>query len=370
MKVAAYAHLHRTRAPTGAGQHLIEMLRRLRQAPGVELRVIAPRQQLDKAGRIPAISPLAGIPATGLPANRWLLERMWAELDLPKADRWCGDADWVYTPTEAYIAARRPRLAVTVHDLHAFEAGLPWSSTSEHRHFRRRWTKMFVPIIKHADCLLTPSEFTRRRLVELLGVKTGRIAVVGNGVTEDFFGPPSGIDLGEFQGRPYVMVIGGLTRRKGGDLVLRTAAVLHRDLPDLGILIAGASEPQFYAAAAAIPNITLLGYVETRRLAGLLRSAIAMMFLSRYEGFGIPVVEAMAAGAPVIASRCGALPEVIADAGWLVDAENPGEVTAAVRTLLIDGAARENLRSLGLARAEGYRWDACVRRLLTVLREW
>src|SRR6267378_5613007 len=109
MRVAAYTHLHRTRTPTGVGQHLIEMVRGLWCAPGVELCVIAPRRQLDKAGRIPADNPLAGIPARGLPANSRLLEGMWERFDLAKVDRWCGEADWVYAPAEAYIAARRPR---------------------------------------------------------------------------------------------------------------------------------------------------------------------------------------------------------------------------------------------------------------------
>jgi glycosyltransferase involved in cell wall biosynthesis len=370
MRVAAYAHLHRTRTPTGVGQHLIEMLRRLGRMPGVDLCVIAPGQQLDEAGRIPALNPLAGIPAAGLPANRWLLERMWEQLDLPKVDRWCPEADWVYTPTEAYIATRRPRLAVTVHDLHAFETGLPWSNTPEHRRMRRRWTRMFLPIIEHADCLLAPSEFTRRRLIELLGAKPERVAVVGNGAAEEFFDPPDDNGVAELQTWPYVLVIGGLTRRKGGDRVLRTATVLRRNLPDLRILVAGKGEPELDAAAAALPNVTLLGFMETPRMASLLRGAAAMMLLSRYEGFGIPVVEAMAAGAPVVASRCGALPEVVGDAGLLVDAEDPAEVVASLKTLLVDCAARADLQARGRRRAEAYRWDACAQRLVNVLRGW
>jgi glycosyltransferase involved in cell wall biosynthesis len=369
MKVAAYAHLHRTQAPTGAGQHLIEMLLRLWRAPGVELSVIAPRRQLDKAGRIPADSPLARIPAHRLPAGRRVMEGMWERFDLPKVDRWCADADWIYTPTEAYIASGRPRLAVTVQDLHGLETALPWSNTPRHRALRRRWLTMFKPIVEHADCLLAGSVFTRGRIIDLLGVKSERVAVIGNGASEAFFAPASDAEPGNLPAEPYVMVIGGLTRRKGGDLVLRAAATLERELPGLGILVAGAGEPEFDAAAAGLRNVTLLGFVETHRLASLLRGAVAMMFLSRYEGFGIPVVEAMAAGAPVVASRCGALPEVVGNAGLLVDAENPAEVAASIRTLLTDGVARKELRALGRARAEDYRWDGCVQRLVTELRE-
>jgi glycosyltransferase involved in cell wall biosynthesis len=99
----------------------------------------------------------------------------------------------------------------------------------------------------------------------------------------------------------------------------------------------------------------------------LLHGAVAAMVLSRYEGFGIPVLEAMAAGVPVIASRFGALPEVVGGAGLLLDAENPGEVVAAIRTLLNDTSAREDLRTRGMAWAQEFRWERCVDRVVQTL---
>jgi glycosyltransferase involved in cell wall biosynthesis len=369
MRVAAYTHLHRARNPTGVGQHLIEMLRGLSHAPGIDLCVIAPWRQLDKAGRVPADNPLADIPARGLPGSRRLLEGIWERFNVPKVDLWCGEADWIYTPAEAYVASRKPRLAVTVHDLHAFETKLPWSNTPEHRAFRRRWLGMFGPIINHADCLLTVSEFTRRRLIELLGADAKRIAVVGNGAGSAYFDLPEDPNFREFRDEPFVIVIGGLTLRKGGDLVICAAKELRREVPELRVLVVGTGESELDAAAATLPNVTLLGYVETPRLVQLLRRAVAMMFLSRYEGFGIPVAEAMAAGTPVVASRWAALPETVGDAGLLVDAGNAVEVAAAVKLLLSDGSARADLRARGRKRAEGYRWQWCVERLVAALRE-
>ena len=93
-----------------------------------------------------------------------------------------------------------------------------------------------------------------------------------------------------------------------------------------------------------------------------------MMFLSRYEGFGMPLAEAMAANTPVIASRCAALPEIVGEAGLLVDAENAGEVAAAIKMLSSDRAAWADLSVRGRQRAEAYRWEFCVERLLTALR--
>jgi glycosyltransferase involved in cell wall biosynthesis len=370
MRVAAYTHLHRTRNPTGAGQYLIQMVHGLWQTPGVEVTVVAPRRQLDEAGRIPSQNPLAGIPARGMPLDRRWLEAMWEFVNVPKVDRWCEGADWVYTPTEAYIAVRRPRLAVTVHDLHAFETDLPWSDTPEHRAFRRRWRRMLGPIVKRADCIITGSEFTRRRLVDLLGASPERIAIVANGALSEYFDSPVTGEAGGLGGARYVAVVGGLSRRKGGDLVLRAAEILQREMPDLRVLVAGEGEPALDAPASELPNVTRLGFVALSRMVEFLRGAVALLFLSRYEGFGMPVVEAMAAGTPVIASRWAALPETVGDAGLLVDADNPGEVVAAIRSLVADSGARAELCALGRKRAEGYRWERCVERLAAVLREW
>jgi glycosyltransferase involved in cell wall biosynthesis len=369
VKVAAYVHLHRAWTPTGVGLHLIRMVQGLHDRPDVELTVIAPRNQLDSACRIPAEHPLAGIPAQGMPLERRWLEIMWQRFDLPKADRWCDGADWVYVPAEAYVATKRPKLAVTVHDMHAFETDLPWSNTPEHQAFRRRWIRMFRPILEHADCILTVSQFTQRRLIELLGVKPDRIAVVGNGVDAAYFEPPLDKAPEQYLEEPYVLVVGGLTRRKGGDLVLKVAALLSREMPRIRVVVAGNGEAALNHQAAALQNVTRLGFVDTPQLVRLLRGAVAMMFISRYEGFGIPVVEAMAAGAPVVASRFGALPEVTGDAGLLVDAENACHVVAAIRTLSTDAAARRELCARGRKRAEGYRWKDCVGRLVSALRE-
>ena len=368
MKVAAYVHLHRAWMPTGVGQHLIQMVQGLYERSDVELTVLAPRNQLNNSCRIPVEHPLTGIPVRSIPLDRRWLEGMWQHLNLPKADRWCGGAEWVYVPAEVYVAVRAPRLAVTVHDLHAFETDLPWSSTPEHQTLRRRWTGMFRPIIERADCILTVSQFTRRRLIDLFGVNAERIAVVGNGVDEAYFDTPSENASEPFQDTPYVVVVGGLSRRKGGDLVLKVADLLGRERPPIKVVVAGHGEAALNQQATALPNVIRLGFMETPRLVNVLRGAIAMMFLSRYEGFGIPVLEAMAAGVPVVSSRWAALPEVVGDGGLLVDADDSAQVAATIRMLSRDAAARKELCTKGRKRAESYRWNSCVARLASALR--
>jgi glycosyltransferase involved in cell wall biosynthesis len=369
MKIAAYAQLHRSATmPTGVGQHLIHMIRGLQGRPGIDLRVLASRGQLDRNGKIPSDNPLAGIAARGLPLDRRWLELSWEVLKRPNIDRWSGDVDWIYSPTEVYIPTRRPRLAITIHDLHAFERDLPWSETTAHRTFRKRWARMLEPVIAHASCVLTVSEFTRSRLVTLLNVDPNRVRIVGNGVDPVYFEQVH--DAGDHCAReqPYVIVVGGLTRRKGGDRVLRVAQALGVKLPLMHILVAGQSEAEFMMQAASLKNVTLLHYVSTRKLASLMHHAVAAVLLSHYEGFGIPVLEAMACGAPVISSRAGALPEVVGNAGLLLDPDDPNEIVRAIEWLWMDEDARESYRAAGRLRAQNYRWDRCVDRLLGALQ--
>jgi glycosyltransferase involved in cell wall biosynthesis len=135
------------------------------------------------------------------------------------------------------------------------------------------------------------------------------------------------------------------------------------------VVVAGTGEPELAEAARRYGNVRLLPHVPTRVLVELLHGATAALCLSRYEGFGIPVLEAMAAGAPVIASRCGALPEVVADAGILVNGEDAHQVAEKIARLSADPEAREEYRRRGKARAKEWSWERCVDRLLRSLEE-
>jgi glycosyltransferase involved in cell wall biosynthesis len=193
------------------------------------------------------------------------------------------------------------------------------------------------------------------------------VAVIGNGVDPLYFDTPVDPADTDFREYPYVVIVGGLTKRKGGDRVLRMARTLKRELPQMRVLVAGQGEPEFSGPASAAGNVTLLQHVPTVRLVNLLRGATAAILLSRYEGFGIPVLEAMAAGTPVISSCSGALPEVVGNAGLLLDGEDASGITAAIKWLSTDNAAREQYIARGKIRAAGYRWEHCVERLVQAL---
>jgi glycosyltransferase involved in cell wall biosynthesis len=212
--------------------------------------------------------------------------------------------------------------------------------------------------------ILTVSEFTKSRLVTLLGFDPVRIEVVGNGVDEAYFRDVASVDVPV---EPYLYVIGGLTQRKGADRLIELAKLLKTARPDLRILVSGSGEANLESQADAVGNIKRLGYVPLVRQVGLLRGSRLLLFLSRYEGFGIPAIEAMAAGTPAVVSNSAALPETVGDAAIVVDASKPEAVLESVLRLELDETLRRELIARGRRRAAQLRWSQCVGRLVGAL---
>jgi glycosyltransferase involved in cell wall biosynthesis len=370
MRVAAYVRLPWTRPPlTGVGRHAVCVIRELSQLEPVTL--IPYRWDLTAGVIVPEANALAGFAVSPIPVPHYLIERCWHVLHTPAIDVYAKDADWVYVPFECYVPSRRPRVAVTVHDLHALEPDLPWSDTPVHRSFARRWRRKLKPIVRHADVLLAVSDYTKSRIVELLGVSPDRVAVVGNGVDELFFTPPptlSDREVALHGNRPYVLLTGGLTRKKGGQYVLPIAEQLARESPDLRLVVVGyRNEPDLEERGRSIGNFVFAGHVDDALYHALLGRAQALLFLSRYEGFGIPTLEAMAMGVPVIASRFCSLPEVVGDAGFLVDPTATQDIAALIVQLCETPASCDAMVARGRRRAAEAGWRRCAERVQAAL---
>ena len=204
-------------------------------------------------------------------------------------------------------------------------------------------------VARAADRVLAVSEFTKSEAVELLGVPAERVTVIGNAV-EPVFTPDGPSAEGE-----YVLAVGTLEPRKNLGRVVEAAARVGAELRVVGARGWG-----------GVNTAGWLGEVSDEELAALYRGARALVFPSLYEGFGIPVLEAMASGTPVVTSAGGATEEIAGGAAVLVD---PLDVADIARGIVEALARRDELRAIGLVRARAFDWDETARATAALYRE-
>ena len=327
--------------------------------------------QLDPPERfriyLNAADPPADLPPIGEP--RCIpFPRLWthARLSIEMARH---RPDVLFVPAHV-VPVFHPRTVVTIHDLgylHEPDAHPPRQRRM--LDLTTRWST------RAATRIIAVSSSTKADLVTRNGVSPDKIDVVPLGVS-DAFRPPSATDVDraraayDLPGR-FVLAVGTVQPRKN----LAGLAQAIQSLPDVPLLIAG--KPGWLADRVmddlADPirrgRVRMLGYVPLADLPALYGAAACVAFVSRFEGFGLPALEAMACGTPVVASNRGALPEVVGDAALVVDPDAPPAIADAVRALLHDGALHARLRAAGLHRAERYTWRTTALATLAVLRQ-
>jgi glycosyltransferase involved in cell wall biosynthesis len=272
-----------------------------------------------------------------------LRDALWYPFALPRAAR---DADLLHCTTFRGPFRSPVPLVVTVLDL----------SVLRHPRFFNRWTRTYsrvaVPrVIRAARSLIAISEFTKRELVALLGVDPERVHVIG-------VPPRQGLSPeGERAEGEYVLAIGTIEPRKN---LARAAAAAER--AGVELRVAGA---RGWGGVTA-NGVRWLGEVSDDELVRLLRGARALVYPSLYEGFGIPILEAMALGTPVVTSAGGATEEVAGGAAVLVDPLDPESIAAGIEEA---DRRRDELRPRGLERAAAFTWADVAARTIAVYRE-
>ncbi|MDB9485994.1 glycosyltransferase family 1 protein [Dolichospermum circinale CS-1225] len=364
MNITSYIHPIRTYLPcTGAGRHINNILLGLASQESINLELLCSRQWLQADGKLDSRSPLQDIPLKTFPFPENITERLWKLTQFPKMDRYLSEkTDWLFTPMETYIPVSSCPVAVTIYDLQAFETDLPWSNTPQHRWFRYKWSQWIYRALANYRVVFTISEFSKRRMIELLGADANKIIVVGCGVEQSFYDIASidPIKLERPVNNPYTFIIGGLRLRKGADFVLNVAKGLLDKNSDIQIVVAGDSELEYVAAAKDLPNVKLLGIVPDHDLPRLMRCASSLLFLSHYEGFGIPAIESMAAGTPSVVSNRASLPEVVGTAGIVVEPEDTATIVDILIQLEKNSQLRGDYSQRGKEHAKQYTWSRCV----------
>jgi len=223
-----------------------------------------------------------------------------------------------------------------------------------------RWAKEAA---RSAAGVVTPSEFAKSELVSLLGLPEERVHVVPNGYEREVFrlevtaADPALLAGFGIHG-PFLLYSGGFTRRKNVRALLEAWAQLAPSFPELSLVLAGPAEPlAALIAEVPAPRVVLAGYLDRAALPRVLKAATALVYPSIYEGFGLPPLEAMALGVPVVAVRAGAVPEVTGDCAVLAPDGTPESLAAALRSLLEDSSLAASLSRRGPEQADHFSWE-------------
>jgi glycosyltransferase involved in cell wall biosynthesis len=232
-----------------------------------------------------------------------------------------------------------------------------------------------------ADRVLTVSETSKRDILRFFPIPSDKITVIYNGIDERFWTTPPEDQVTRVRERyqlddPFVLYAGNIKPHKNLERLIDAFYRLRRDgFADLKLLIIGDEISKYATLRRAVhryklhKHVRFFGFVTDEMLAILYRLADAFVFPSLYEGFGLPPLEAMASGTPVVTSNVSSLPEVAGDAALLIDPYDPDAIAGGLRLVLTDQTLRAELKARGLARAREFSWERSVARVRDIYRE-
>lgn len=297
----------------------------------------------------------------------------WTLVGLPAAAS-RGRVDVIHSPAYTAPFLSRTPLVVTIHDV-SYERHPEWYP------YRRDWLRrsFYRRSARAAAHILTDSAFSAAEISAAYGIAPGRITVAPLGVSSVFAPADSSapMELPAGVSTPFLLHVGDLHERRNLALLVDAVLAARRHFgaaAAVSLVLAGVDRGVgeglcAMAAAAGAPDaVVRLGMVEDERLQTLYRAASALAYPSRYEGFGLPVLEAMASGTPVIASRAASIPEVLGESGILLDPDDLDAWTDAIVRVLNDEPARMDMTARGLARATTFTWERTARLTWDVYR--
>jgi glycosyltransferase involved in cell wall biosynthesis len=273
----------------------------------------------------------------------------------------------------------RGRTVVMIHDIHPVIQREHWGWAGPRgSHLALR---AHIPLaVRQARRILTPSEYVKETVCERYRLPPEKVVVTPHGADPFFLAAPAPGELEASELRVsagrFLLYVGALAPHKNVAGLLRAFARLRTRPEVAGVRLVAVTGPERAPDLAPLIQelglggaVTLAGYVNDKILRALYHRAQALVLPSFGEGFGLPVLEAMACGTPVVTSRVSALPEVAADAALYVDPREPDDIAAAMGRVLSDEALRRDLAAKGRARAATFSWDRTVAQVLRAYRE-
>lgn len=360
MNVLAYVHLRNIHGSTGAGRVARQLTEHVARRDGVNMHILA--DQADHK----AIVNKVGLPWTTYPYHLFAKDSsyqqaQWLAFHNPVAEKYWPETEVVHCTAESYVPTSKSRLVVTVHDAAYFDRGahpVNFATTKQ----KLKWRFLYATLSRRADLFHAVSNFSAERLGAVFPSIRNRLRVIHNAVPQRFLAPvgPAGEEFLQRAGlaqKRYILLPGGLHFRKNAELVLKAWPVLNERLPDVTLVVSGHCDPRYSERALTLgKSVLFTGFVDDEELCALYHASQVVWFPSRYEGFGMPVLEAMSCGAPVVASNTSSIPEIAGDAAILVNPHSISENVDALEAVLGDSKLQDDLRARGAVRAGDFSW--------------
>jgi glycosyltransferase involved in cell wall biosynthesis len=344
------------RARTGVGEYIHQVASALARAGGDDITVFSSSWKDRPSGDLGAALPNVKVVDRRVPVR--VLNLTWHRLRWPPVEALTGgEYDIAHSPHPLLLPSRSAAHIVTIHDLHFLSH--PERTSGE---IRRDYPTLTASHARRADRIVVSSKFASNEVQRWLNVAAQKISICAAGAPEWTMAPASAGADG------YILFMGTVELRKNvGGLLQAYGRLLARNVNAPRLVIAGRTVAETDGLLEGISSpplagrVDYLGYVPGERRETLFKGAQVFVLPSFEEGFGLTALEAMAAGVPVIASNRGSLPEVVGDAGLLIDPDNPESLTDAMTRLVTDPTLRATCARRGLDRARQFNWAQTAR---------
>jgi glycosyltransferase involved in cell wall biosynthesis len=285
-----------------------------------------------------------------LPFSPTIADFVWNSLHTMSIDRFIGPVDMIHTSDWAEPPSSQPKLT-TVHDLVPFK----YPETS-HRTIRQAHTKRMAWVIRESHTIIAVSQSTKSDLMEHFSLPSDRIVVIPEGVDPVYRPQPlSAIDSIKRRYKitgDYIFCLSTLEPRKNQSLLIEAFQKLRQEMPDINLVLAG--KTGWGEAVEPVPGVHMLGFVPDSDKPALYSGALSYVSPSLYEGFGLTPLEAMSCGTPVVVANNSSYPEVVGEAGVLIDPNSVDDIVLGIINSINHGA---KLRAQGLVQSQKFSWD-------------